>query len=89
MGFNRSRKPVIRMGTAGKHCIRWVSDGTDVHVIFEYEIGAEGGFNATCKYEPLQDVCNINKNDADGIRRLASQVAENIEMRHLSREKDS
>ena len=64
------------MGTTGKQGTLWVSDGTDVHVISEYEIGAEGSFDAACNYEALQDVSNIIKNDADDICRLASQAAE-------------
>ena len=76
MGLNRSWKHNSRMGTTGKQGTLWVSDGTDVHIIFEYEIGAEGGFNVACKYEALQEVCGIHKHDADDISRLASQATE-------------
>ena len=73
MGLNRSWKHDTRMGTIGKQGTLWVSDGTDVHIIFECEIWVEGGFDATCA---LQDVCGINKSDADDIGRLASQATE-------------
>ena len=71
MDLNRSWKHAPRIGTTGKQGTLWVSDGTDVHITFGYEIGAEGGFNDACKYEALQDVCGINKNDAGDISRLA------------------
>ena len=76
MGLNRSWGNDTRVGTTGKQGTLWVSDGTDVHIILEYGIGAEGGFHGTCKYEALQDVCGINKSDADDICLLASHATD-------------
>ena len=76
MGRIRSCTHDSRMGTTGKQGTLWVSDGTDVHIIFEYEIGAEGGFNVAYNYEALQDACGINNSDAGDISRLASHATE-------------
>ena len=74
MDLNRTWKPTYRMGTTGRQGTLWVSDGIDVHVIFEYEVGVEGGFNVACKYGALLQVCNIDKNEADDLCRLSSHA---------------
>jgi hypothetical protein len=76
MDKNSTWKLNFRMGTTGKGGTLWVSDGCDIHVIYNYATSEDGSFTATPAYEMLVKCCGIEKDEADTQARDASMAGQ-------------